>query len=93
MFRLHASLQRLSNSSTIAWSGNPDWGLGLPFPIVLAWAAALTETLGAVPLLQTYPQKKAPLGERGQPDQPAMPIANSIRWRSREPFTVPMTNT
>ena len=34
--------------STIAWFGNPDWGLGLPFPIVLAWAAALTETLGAV---------------------------------------------
>ncbi len=37
--------------STIAWFGNPDWGLGLPFPIVLAWAAALTETLGAVLLL------------------------------------------
>ena len=37
--------------STIAWFGNPDWGLGLPYPIVLAWAAALTETLGAVLLL------------------------------------------
>jgi uncharacterized membrane protein YphA (DoxX/SURF4 family) len=37
--------------STIAWFGNPDWGLGLPFPTMLAWAAALTETLGAALLL------------------------------------------
>ena len=25
--------------STIAWFGNPDWGLGLPFPALLAWLA------------------------------------------------------
>lgn len=37
--------------STIAWFGNPDWGLGLPLPGLLAWAAALTEALGAVLLL------------------------------------------
>lgn len=37
--------------STIAWFENPDWGLGLPFPVLLAWAAALTETLGAVMLV------------------------------------------
>jgi uncharacterized membrane protein YphA (DoxX/SURF4 family) len=37
--------------STIAWFGNPDWGLGLPFPTLLAWLAALTETGGAILLL------------------------------------------
>ncbi len=37
--------------STIAWFGNPDWGLGLPYPEIMAWAAALTETLGAVLLV------------------------------------------
>ncbi len=37
--------------STIAWFGNPDWGLGLPYPEILAWAAALTETIGAVLLV------------------------------------------
>ncbi|MES2821228.1 MAG: DoxX family protein [Pseudomonadota bacterium] len=37
--------------ATAAWFGNPDWGLGLPFPMLLAWAAALTETGGAVLLL------------------------------------------
>ncbi len=42
-------LQDMDN--TIAWFGNPDWGLGLPFPALLAWAAALTEAGGAVLLL------------------------------------------
>jgi uncharacterized membrane protein YphA (DoxX/SURF4 family) len=37
--------------STIAWFGNPDWGLGLPYPEFMAWAATLTETAGAVLLL------------------------------------------
>lgn len=37
--------------STIAWFGNPDWGLGLPLPALMAWAAALTEAVGAVLLL------------------------------------------
>jgi len=37
--------------ATAAWFGNPDWGLGLPFPELLAWAAALTETGGALLLL------------------------------------------
>ena len=32
----------------VAWFGNPDWGLGLPFPEFMAWAAALTEAGGAV---------------------------------------------
>ncbi len=37
--------------SIIQWFGNPDWGLGLPFPEVMAWLAALTETGGAILLL------------------------------------------
>lgn len=37
--------------STIAWFGSPDWGLGLPMPALMAWAAALTEAGGAILLL------------------------------------------
>ena len=37
--------------STIAWFGNTDWGLGLPFPTLLAWLASITEAAGAVMLL------------------------------------------
>jgi len=37
--------------SIISWFGNPDWGLGLPFPEVMAWLAALTEVGGAILLL------------------------------------------
>lgn len=37
--------------SIIAWFGNPDWGLGLPYPEIMAWAAALTETGGAILLI------------------------------------------
>lgn len=37
--------------SIIDWFGNPDWGLGLPFPEVMAWLATLTEVGGAVLLL------------------------------------------
>jgi uncharacterized membrane protein YphA (DoxX/SURF4 family) len=33
---------------TIAWFGNPDWGLGLPMPALMAWMAALTEAGGAI---------------------------------------------
>ena len=40
-----------SMEDTIAWFGNPDWGLGLPFPTMMAWAAALTEAGGAIALL------------------------------------------
>jgi len=36
---------------TIAWFGNPDWGLGLPFPTVLAYLATYTEVFGAIFLL------------------------------------------
>lgn len=36
---------------TIAWFGNPEWGLGLPFPALMAWLAALTEFGGGVLLI------------------------------------------
>ena len=37
-----------SMEDTIAWFGNPDWGLGLPFPALMAYLAAYTEAVGAV---------------------------------------------
>ncbi|HIF51414.1 MAG TPA: DoxX family protein [Thiotrichaceae bacterium] len=40
-----------SMEDTIAWFGNPDWGLGLPFPTLMAWSASLTEAGGAILLL------------------------------------------
>jgi len=36
---------------TVAWFGNPDWGLGLPLPWVMVLLAAYTEVLGAISLL------------------------------------------
>lgn len=47
-----AGTHKLSDMpATIAWFGNPEWGLGLPFPTLLAWLAALTESAGAILLL------------------------------------------
>lgn len=40
-----------SFEDTVAWFGNPDWGLGLPFPALLAFLATATEILGAIFLL------------------------------------------
>jgi putative oxidoreductase len=37
--------------NTIEWFGNPEWGLGLPFPTLLAHLAAYTEAVGALLLL------------------------------------------
>jgi len=37
--------------STAEWLGNRDWGLGLPFPELMAWLAASTETAGAILLV------------------------------------------
>lgn len=34
--------------STVEWFGNPDWGLGLPFPTLLAFFAGATELAGSV---------------------------------------------
>ena len=35
-------------SSTVEWFGNADWGLGLPFPWLMAAMATGTELIGAV---------------------------------------------
>ena len=40
-----------SLEGTIQWFGNPDWGLGLPFPDVLAHLAWGAEYFGAICLL------------------------------------------
>lgn len=37
--------------STAQWFGNPDWGLGLPFPYLMAALATGAEVLGALALL------------------------------------------
>jgi putative oxidoreductase len=37
--------------NTIEWFGNSEWGLGLPFPTLLAHLAAYTEAVGALLLL------------------------------------------
>lgn len=34
--------------STVSWFGNPDWGLGLPLPGLMAFLAGWTEVLGAI---------------------------------------------
>ncbi len=36
---------------TAMWFGNPDWGLGLPFPYLMTTLAAGTELLGGVALV------------------------------------------
>ncbi len=36
---------------TVAWFGNPEWGLGLPFPALMVILAAGSEFLGAILLL------------------------------------------
>lgn len=47
-----AGTKKLANmDGTISWFGNADWGLGLPFPELLAWLATLTEVFGAIALL------------------------------------------
>jgi uncharacterized membrane protein YphA (DoxX/SURF4 family) len=37
--------------NVVAWFGNPDWGLGLPAPAVMAFLAVSSEVVGAVCLL------------------------------------------
>ena len=40
-----------SFSDTAEWFGNADWGLGLPFPTLMAFLATSTELVGAIMLL------------------------------------------
>lgn len=47
-----AGWQKASSfDSTVAWFGNDDWGLGLPFPALLATLAIATELVGGILLL------------------------------------------
>ena len=47
-----AGLNKLGSIDDVAaWFGNPDWGLGLPAPLLMAWLAALTEFFGGIALL------------------------------------------
>ena len=41
----------LAFDSTVAWFGNADWGLGLPFPWLLTVLATVTELVGGIFLL------------------------------------------
>ena len=41
----------MSFESTVSWFGNSEWGLGLPFPALLAFLATATELVGGVLLL------------------------------------------
>ncbi|MBC3764314.1 DoxX family protein [Neptunicella marina] len=41
----------LAFDDTAAWFGNSDWGLGLPFPVLLATLAVAAELIGGVLLL------------------------------------------
>lgn len=51
IFWMAGSKKISSIDSTIEWFGNPDWGLGLPFPTLMAWMASITEAGGAILLL------------------------------------------
>lgn len=49
---MQAGYNKLSHfEDTAAWFGNPDWGLGLPFPELLAALAAGTEFFGGILLI------------------------------------------
>lgn len=49
---IQAGWNKLSNfEDTAAWFGNAEWGLGLPFPEVLAGLAASTELVGGFLIL------------------------------------------
>lgn len=43
-----------SFDNTAEWFGNQEWGLGLPFPELMTFLAASTETLGAFCLLSGF---------------------------------------
>ena len=48
VFWMAGTMKLGSMESTIEWFGNPDWGLGLPLPFLMAWIVTLTEVVGAV---------------------------------------------
>ncbi|EAQ98975.1 HvfX family Cu-binding RiPP maturation protein [Congregibacter litoralis] len=47
-----AGTQKIAGmENTIEWFGNAEYGLGLPFPVMLAYLAAYSEAIGALLLL------------------------------------------
>ena len=49
---MQAGYNKLAHfEDTVAWFANPDWGLGLPMPTLMAALAAGTEFFGAILLL------------------------------------------
>lgn len=47
-----AGMNKLTDFDSVAmWFGNPEWGLGLPFPYLMAGLATAAEVVGAVLLL------------------------------------------
>lgn len=51
IFFMAGSSKYNSFEDTAAWFGNAEWGLGLPFPTLLAFLAVSTELAGSVMLL------------------------------------------
>jgi uncharacterized membrane protein YphA (DoxX/SURF4 family) len=51
IFWMAGSKKLNSFDSTVKWFGNEDWGLGLPFPELMAFLATWTEVFGAILLL------------------------------------------
>ena len=50
-----AGWSKLSHfEETVAWFGNSEWGLGLPFPALLAFLATAAELAGAIFLLTGF---------------------------------------
>ncbi|WP_018868943.1 DoxX family protein [Thioalkalivibrio sp. ALgr3] len=41
----------LPSEQVVMWFGNPDWGLGMPFPYLMVLLSAYAEILGAIALL------------------------------------------
>ncbi len=47
-----AGMNKVSGfENVVGWFGNPDWGLGLPMPWLMAFLATATEVVGAILLL------------------------------------------
>ena len=48
IFWMAGTKKLASMEDTISWFGNPDWGLGMPLPGLMAYLATFTEIIGAV---------------------------------------------
>jgi len=48
IFWMAGTKKLASMEDTISWFGNPDWGLGMPLPGLMAYLATFTEIIGAI---------------------------------------------